>query len=202
LSKDEQLGNTVMKIFIHYGLMFFVLTCFLIACATTTTQDLAKTPIMHAQAEIPEEELLDVGIMIFESSEITDKKAKKEGTNPDVRTAESHYIPYHLKNTLQQSSYWGMVRVLPVESDSADVFIKGEIIESNGENLAVKITVTDSTGKVWLEKRYKATVNGDAYRDNIPLLQSYFIHRIPLGHIRENDLIANNQTVEHFDRTH
>ena len=151
------------KCFIICSLLFF-----LAACATHNAHKIAKTKILHAQQEIPEEELLDVGITVFKSSEINERKAQKEGTNLDVRNAENHFIPYHLKNTLEQSAYWGMIRVTPLESESADVLVKGEIIESNGENLTLKITVSDSSGKVWLKKRYKATVTGKAYDDNIP----------------------------------
>jgi hypothetical protein len=85
-----------------------------------------------------------------------------------VRNAENHFIPYHLKNTLEQSGYWGMIRVTPVESTSADVLVEGEIIESNGEHLVLKITVSDSSGEVLLKKKYKATVTDDAYDDTIP----------------------------------
>ena len=121
----------------------------------------------QAQQQIPEEELLDVGIIVFESGEITEKEALKEGTNPDVRSAENHFIPFHLKNTVEQSGYWGMVRVLPLESDSADVIVRGEVLESNGEHLILNITVSDSSGTVWLEKKYKATVSENSYENNM-----------------------------------
>lgn len=154
--------------FTRKGFIICSLLFFLTACATYNAHKIAKTKILHAQQEIPEEELLDVGITVFKSSEIKERKARKEGTNLDVRNAENHFIPYHLKNTLEQSAYWGMIRVTPLESESADVLVKGEIIESNGENLTLKITVSDSSGKVWLKKKYKATVTGKAYDDNIP----------------------------------
>jgi len=150
----------------QYGFITVALLCMLTACATMNPRKVAQTSISHAKREIPEEELLDVGITLFKSSEASEKKAKKEGTNPQVRAAEGHFIPYHLKNTLEQSGYWGMVRVTPLESVSADVLVQGEIIESNGENLVLKITVRDASGKVWIKKRYKVTVTGDAYSGN------------------------------------
>ena len=146
-----------------------ILLCFLNACATLNSRKIANTRILHAQQAIPEEKLLDVGIAVFKSPEITEKKAKKEGTSPEVRKAENHFIPYHLKNTLEQSGYWGMVRVTPLKSESADVLVNGEIIESNGENLTLKVTVSDSSGKVWFRKKYKATLKGDAYDSPIPV---------------------------------
>ena len=88
-------------------------------CATYyKAHDVEPTPIMHAEKEIPEDELLDVGILVFESPELDAETAKDEGTHPEIRKAETHFIPYHLKNTLHQSSHWGAVRVLPDETNS------------------------------------------------------------------------------------
>jgi len=124
--------------------------------------------MVQAKQTIPESELLDVDIAIFTSDEITEKRARKEGTNPEVRKAENHFIPYHLKNTLEGSGFWGMVRVTPVVSDAAEVMVRGEIIESNGENLAVKVIVSDATGRVWQEKEYKASATGNDYLGTTP----------------------------------
>jgi hypothetical protein len=163
--KAQDTGGYTWIHSLRSALLICTLLFFLPACAVYNAQKTAKTPIVSAQEEIPEEELLDVGIAVFESGEIPEKKARKQGTNPDVRNAEGHFVPYHLKNTLEQSGHWGMVRVTPVESDSADVLVTGEIVESNGQHLALKVTVKDSTGRVWLEKKYSATVTADAYGD-------------------------------------
>jgi len=135
-------------------------------CATYQAQKVGPTPIMRADAEIPEDQLMDVGILVFESEEITE--AEDEGTSNDIRKAESNFIPYHLKNTLQQSSQWGAVRVIPAETDSIDLLVKGEILESNGERLGLKIDVTDATGKTWFGKKYKAEASPEAYSGNRP----------------------------------
>jgi hypothetical protein len=156
--------NLSRHLLIGVGALLFLLT----ACATNSALKTAQTKIVQAQQTIPEEELLDVGITVFKSAELTEKKEKQEGTNPDVRNAENHYVPYHLKNTLEQSGHWGMVRVTPLTSNAADVLVTGEILESNGENLTLKITVADSSGRVWLEKKYKATLTDTAYKDNVP----------------------------------
>ena len=93
-------------------------------CATYQAQKVGPTVIQHAQEEIPEDQLMDVGILVFESKEITEETAEDEGTNNDIRKAESHFIPYHLKNTLSQSSQWGAVRVIPTETNSVDLKAK------------------------------------------------------------------------------
>ncbi|MCK7469501.1 MAG: hypothetical protein MZU95_00885 [Desulfomicrobium escambiense] len=56
---------------------------------------------------------------------MTAEKARKEGTHAEIRKAEQNFLPYHLKTTLQQSSQWGAVRVLPAETDSVDLLVKG-----------------------------------------------------------------------------
>jgi hypothetical protein len=121
--------------------------------------------IMRAQEEIPEDQLMDVGILVFESKEISEEKAADEGTNNDIRKAESHFMPYHLKNTLRQSSQWGAVRVIPAETDSVDLLVKGNIIESNGEFLGLQMDVTDAAGKTWFSKKYKAEATRRTYAD-------------------------------------
>ena len=134
-----------MKPMILHMLVAFISMIFFSGCATYQAQKVGPTTIVRAQEEIPEDQLMDVGILVFESKEMTDQEAEDQGTHNDIRKAESHFVPYHLKNTLRQSSQWGAVRVIPAETDSVDVQVKGEIIESNGENLGLKIDVIDAT---------------------------------------------------------
>jgi hypothetical protein len=145
--------------------------CFIVilsnGCAPYYAQKVGPTDIMKAQEEILEDQLLDIGIQVFETDKITQEQAKEEHTSPEVRKAESHFIPYHLKNTLQQSSYWGAVRVFPTETESIDVLVKGRILESNGENLALQIDVVDATGKSWFSKNYKSQATSEFYSGNL-----------------------------------
>ncbi len=157
-----------MKFVLHC--LSISLTCLvmLAGCATYDAQKVGPTPILQAKEEIPEDQLMDVGILVFESKELTEKGAKKQGTHPDIRKAESHYIPYHLKNTLQQSSHWGAVRVVPAETQSVDLLVTGEILESNGEHLVLKIEVVDASGKSWLSKTYEDEASDSNYSGNMP----------------------------------
>jgi hypothetical protein len=135
-------------------------------CATYSGQKVGPTPIQRAQTEIPEEQLLDVGSLVFESDELTEEDIEDEGTNNDIRKSETHYMPYHLKNTLHQSSHWGAVQVVPAETDSVDLLIKGKIVKSNGERLVLKINVVDTTGKNWMSKTYSADATQAYYAGN------------------------------------
>jgi hypothetical protein len=155
--------------FTHYYKLLFI--CFILilsnGCAPYYAQKIGPTDIMKAEEEILEDQLLDIGIQVFESDKITQEQAKEEHTSPEVRKAESHFIPYHLKNTLQKSSYWGAVRVLPTETESIDVLVKGKILESNGENLALQINVVDATGRSWFSKKYKSQATSEFYSGNL-----------------------------------
>ncbi|MCK4789169.1 MAG: hypothetical protein KAV87_35835 [Desulfobacteraceae bacterium] len=156
-----------MKFANHYNWLKigFILILFT-GCATYNAQKVGPTPIIKAQEEILEDQLLDVGIQVFMSDKITEEQAKDEHTSPEVRKAENHFIPYHLENTLQQSSYWGAVRVLPAVTESIDVLVKGKTLESNGEHLVLQIDVVDATGKSWFSKKYESQATSEFYSGN------------------------------------
>ncbi len=155
-----------MKPIAYRCLLIFACLIAMVGCATYSSQKVGPTPIEHAKAEIPENQLIDVGILVFESKELTPEAAKKEGTDPDIRKAESHFVPYHLKNTLQQSGHWGAIQVVPAETNSVDLLVKGKIIESNGEILALEIEVVDATAKRWFKKTYSVEASEQLYSGN------------------------------------
>ena len=153
------------------ALKFLLILATIIAlagCATMGAQPVGPTPIEQAKTEIPEDQLLDVGILVFESEVLTPEDAKEAGTNAEIRKAESHFIPYHLKNTLHQSGHWGAIQVIPAETNSVDLLVKGKIIESNGERLILEIDVADATGRRWFKKKYSAEASANYYAGNRP----------------------------------
>jgi hypothetical protein len=155
-----------MKIYLSFLACVTTVLVLLGGCATYQAQKVGPTPIMRAEQEIPEDQLMDVGILVFESEKLTEEEAEDQGSNNDIRKAESHYIPYHLKNTLQQSSQWGAVQVIPAETNSIDLLVKGKILESNGQYLGLKIEVIDATGKRWFTKNYRAEAGPRYYGGN------------------------------------
>jgi hypothetical protein len=156
-----------MKLRFH-NLAIIALSLFLLSGCATYQANVGPTPIMRAQEEIPEDQLMDVGIYTFTSEEISEEEAEEEGTSNEIRKAEGHFMPYHLKNTLHQSSHWGAVRVIPAETDSMDLFVKGKIKESNGEHLTLEIEVIDATGRRWFTKKYKKEATRTSYAGNRP----------------------------------
>ncbi len=156
-----------MKIGFHNLAILALALMILSGCATYQT-NVGPTQIRRAQEEIPEDQLMDVGILTFESEEISEKEAAEEGTSNEIRKAEGNFIPYHLKNTLHQTSHWGAVQVIPAETDSIDLFVKGKIIESNGEHLTLEIEVVDAADRPWFTKKYKMEATRNSYAGNRP----------------------------------
>ena len=158
----------IKRMILVKSLSVFAILLILSSCATYYAQEVGPTPIMRAEAEIPEDQLMDVGVLVFKSAEITEEKAEKEGTHNDIRKAEKNFIPYHLKNTLQHSGQWGAVQVIPAETDSFDLLVKGEILESNGQYLGLKIEAVDASDKSWFKKNYRQEVAKNAYEGTRP----------------------------------
>ncbi len=155
-----------MKLNTYKYVLLFVAILIFSGCATYSSHKVGPTPIEQAKTEIPEEQLMDIGILVFETKELTPEDAKDEGTSADIRKAETHFIPYHLKNTLHQSGHWGAIQVVPAETNSVDLLVKGKILESNGEDLIIEIDVVDATGNRWFERKYSAEASAASYSGN------------------------------------
>jgi hypothetical protein len=121
---------------------------------------------IQATEEIPEEYLLDVAIEILDPGvpDPASVRPKKAGEIfPDLRQSEARYIPMRLKETLESTGHWGAVRVVPAGTSSLELTVTGEIRESSGLDMVLKIRAFDASGKEWLEKKYKTQANHLAY---------------------------------------
>lgn len=145
-----------------------LLLLFLSGCSTTGVNVTEPEEIEAEVTQLQESMLLDVGILLFDKGEITEKQIEKEGANEDIRQAESRYMAYHLKETMQRSNGWGAIRVLPEKSYIADVVVTGTILTSNGEEMMLNINVIDSTGQMWFEKSYKTFADDETYLNTKP----------------------------------
>ena len=173
-------------------LLGYLLTTTLSGCASHryNAQNVEATKIQMAQQEIPESDLLDVGIVVFESTELTEEDIEEKGTNNEIRQSEAHFMACHLRNTLQRSAQWGAVRVLPEESTTHDILVTGTILESNGQELVVKVSVNDAGGRLWYEETYRQEAIGADYKDNIPWEQDAYQN---LYNTIANDIAAYRQ---------
>ncbi len=131
-----------------------------VSCTSSKTIQYENVPIQRAQIELTEEQLLDVGILIFDPNL---PEEDQEFIFPEIRKAEARYIPYHLKATLEDTGFWGGVWVLPEGSEAMDLIVWGRIEVSNGLKVAVRIGVWDITGREWMNKVYETTVSRSAY---------------------------------------
>jgi hypothetical protein len=142
----------------------------LLVAANPVAAGRLKPPVeaIQAQYEIAEQDLLDVGIGIFDSGipEETDEAVlEKQGIFPDVRKSEARFIPYHLARTLGATGNWGAVRVIPAGVNNVDVIVSGEILLSNGKTLIVKVAARDASGRTWFSRKFKAEANPLAYHN-------------------------------------
>ena len=140
----------------------------LCGCMTREVRPLPKVQPVQATTEIPVEQLLDVGVRLFDPNVPEDEAEQdKKRVFPEVRRAESRYIPMQIRNTLEGTGFWGQVRVLPVESDAMDVHVDGKILESTGMDLRLAVVVADATGRVWLDKVYEGMADTRSYKDGL-----------------------------------
>jgi len=141
----------------------------LAGCVSQEVRTVDMTPPERIDEPLPEEQLLDVGVAIFDANVPEDYDERiEELIQPEIRQAEANYIPYFAKNLLQSTGNWGAVRVIPRPTHAVDVVVSGKILESDGESLAVEVAVTDATGDTWFTKKYEALASKYAYEDSIP----------------------------------
>ncbi len=129
------------------------------ACSTQTVKTTTLVPVVVDTAPIPESELLDIGIAIFDPGLDDIAPNREELTFADVRMAETQYVPYMLAQTLQSNGNWGVVRVVPNDISYYDLAVHGTILQSDGETMKLQVKVSDVTGKVWLDKEYEEVVS-------------------------------------------
>tara|TARA_R110001599_G_scaffold353885_1_gene602474 strand:+ start:44128 stop:45336 length:1209 start_codon:yes stop_codon:yes gene_type:complete len=132
------------------------------ACVSQTVNTTSVPRIDTASIEVPEEQLLDVGISIFNPG--IDDYEEGEQTYPEVRKAEARFMPFLLAEAMQDSGAWGAVRVVPNPEQINDLVVNGKIIHSDGEELELHIRAVDSRNQVWLEKDYVGVASRYSYK--------------------------------------
>ena len=134
-------------------------------CTVSEVITAERTELEVASLDVPENMLLDVGIMNFSAGVPDENDADDSGIYPEVRQAEARYIPYHLKTTLQGTGFWGAVRVIPSRYVFTDIVLSGEIEESDGEFVTLRVRAEDSKGRQWYERDYSMQTGITSYAD-------------------------------------
>jgi hypothetical protein len=140
-----------------------------VLCAGCTVSEVVtadKTELNVASLDISENMLLDVGIISFEAGVPEKNDADESGIYPEVREAETRYLPYHLKTTLQGTGYWGAVRVIPSRYVFTDVTLSGVIENSDGEFVTLRVKAEDATGREWYQKEYEMQTGITSYSES------------------------------------
>lgn len=135
-------------------------------CSVNEVITADETKLLVADTTVDESLLLDIGIVEFADGVADSNDPNDSGVYGDIRSAESRYLAYHLKNTMQGTGYWGAVRVIPSRSAFTDIVVSGEIEKSDGEFIVLRITVADATRKHWYVKSYNTQTGVSSYSEN------------------------------------
>jgi hypothetical protein len=176
----------------------------LAGCVTSEVKPIPKVAAKQATVHIPEAELLDVGIRVFDPGipkniENDEEALAKKRIYPDLRKAEARYMPTLLRATLEETAQWGAVRVIPATADFVDVIVTGKVVDSNGGFMAIDITAVDAAGRVWMkDKRYSSLVDLGAYKTTAALKA-----RDPFQNVYSeiaNDMVVMRDKLSALDR--
>ncbi|KZX60138.1 hypothetical protein A3709_12610 [Halioglobus sp. HI00S01] len=122
--------------------------------AQEAPEPVGKVSLQRDQAMV-EANRLDIAVVVFDDGvpeAVAEQNAR--GILPKVRAVESTFLPVNLRQALQASDAWGVIRVTPEESLLAHVQVKVRIEQATGLELRLAVTVTDATGRVWLDRTY------------------------------------------------
>ncbi|HUL81397.1 MAG TPA: hypothetical protein VL131_04615 [Gammaproteobacteria bacterium] len=163
------------------GVAFVAGLSLIAGCTSTEVLVAHSVPLEKNKVEIPETQLLDVGVAVFNSGVPEGEVDKdvlehliKEGTFVQIRRSEALYMAVLLRDTMQKSDSWGSVWVTPKDSSAADLSVDGKILHSDGDYFQVHIKAVDATGRTWVDKNYQMSTAAGAFnRQRYPDLDPY-----------------------------
>lgn len=135
-------------------------------CAVNEVITAEETPLVVATEARDEGMLLDVGIIEFEPNVPEDNNPESTRIYGEIRGAESRYLAYHLKSTMQGTGHWGAVRVVPSTEAYTDIIVSATIAQSDGEFVELDVTVSDTIGNEWYTRRYGTQTGISSYSEN------------------------------------
>ena len=158
-----------MKFDISFILTVCILHVFLLSgCATNNTRlSTGVGPSLSSSYSNPKEinsvqalPKLDVIIPVFDPGLPEDPDDyEDENIWPEIRRAEANRFAYKLKEKLDETGQFGSVRVTPDRTATGDLYILGQIKESNGEEVEIAVEVIDISGREWLDESFDHEVS-------------------------------------------
>lgn len=150
-----------------YTFSYFIIISFLASCASTSNiGPQYQSNSSNSAKSVPENiEPFDVAISLFDPGISNQDSYGEDGVWPELRRSEAMYMAVQLRDVLAKTQRYGAVRVTPDNYSSADLYITAKIIKSNGEDVALQVKVSDSTGKTWVSKKYSHRVKPIAFNN-------------------------------------
>ena len=171
-------------------LLTTLLSLFLLSACTTTSggRRNIEGPVVvdTSQSERAESQLLNASIEVFDPGELPDDEKAANGLSEDIREAEARYMPEQLRATMEQTGYWGAVRVVPRGLSASELLVAGTILHSTGLQLDLEITAKDASGRTWFTKEYRDGVEAAYYQSNAMTGEAFQ----PLYNTIANDLAS------------
>ena len=101
------------------------------------------------RASAPALPLLDIGVVLFDPGVSDDDVSPLAA----VRRLEGQLLAAELRDTLQQSNHWGVVRLVPSVSALTPIALQTRIVFSDGRDLILDVTARDAMGTLWFDQR-------------------------------------------------
>ncbi|MBI9080875.1 MAG: hypothetical protein JEY79_14190 [Pseudodesulfovibrio sp.] len=118
------------------------------------------TEQMTVEIEISNRPRMDVIVPVFDPNlPDANDNDKEEGIWPELRRAEAKRFAYKMKLALEQTRSFGAVRVTPDATATGEIYVIGKIIESNGMDVEIEVSVMDISGHTWFTKSFDHEVN-------------------------------------------
>jgi len=167
--KNTQCGRVTNYFYKPLSLSLALLI--LSACTTYEYHETKNVPVNRVyesqEAQINEDTLLDVGIVLFDAG--VDILDEESAAYSNLRESEAVWFSSQLKKSLEKSNAWGIVRTVPNADAIMDLMVRGKIIDSNGEILSLQIEAADASGRSWLSKEYFQRASAYAYNPEIDI---------------------------------
>lgn len=100
---------------------------------------------------------LDISIRPFTPAPVVEAAGNAmTSISQGVREAEGRFLAVHLRHRLEAGQHFGAVRVMPLAEQAADLVIEGQVLVSDGRQLALSIEAIDRSGRIWLQESFTA----------------------------------------------